>query len=177
MILLWSNVRSICSCSDIIYYSQLHHSALCISYSYFHFDFLPALSSTQILQYLANHPISGHTIGLLPLIFNYFFKNWEWRMLSSRARLRGGSARTPNYKGHDISGIIRNMVPVNSGFHWHKGHVWVSSINSFTFAAIKCNSCQNFKPMDFRKEVIKCRKGNGGSDSIFYNPREKFYHK
>jgi len=42
--------------------------------------------------------------------------------LVSRARIRGERAGklpgVPTYKGHkDVTGIIINMVPVNSGFH------------------------------------------------------------
>jgi hypothetical protein len=42
--------------------------------------------------------------------------------LVSRARIRGERARklpgVPTYKGHkDVTAIIRNMVPINSGLH------------------------------------------------------------
>jgi hypothetical protein len=59
---------------QVLYITGRFITVPCVSVTHIStFDFLPALSLAQILHYLANHPTSGHSIGLFPLIFNYIF--------------------------------------------------------------------------------------------------------
>jgi len=78
--------------------------------------------------------------------------------LVSRARIRGEWARklpgVPTYKGHkDVTGIIRNMVPINSGFcHEIVSYKiicsWVHTLNKF------CQLCP--RPKLLKNIGFKC---------------------